>query len=277
MKLYYRELGKGNKHTIIILHGLYGCSDNWLSIAKQLSENFHIIIPDLRNHGQSPHSDIHNYQAMMDDVIELLDDLKINKCNIIGHSMGGRLATHITLNHSDRIENIIIADITPMQSNENDDRNNEHYNFHTGLINDLQKVDLDNVSTFQEADEELSNYITDRKLKAFILKNIKKTPDGLKWKFNLESLSKNLEFIMLGIPIKNLEHIKIKNASLFLRGALSDYIKIEDYKPIKAIFVNCQIIEIPDAGHWLHAEQPSLFIKNVLYFLDRYDDIKPII
>ena len=75
MKLFFRTIGEGV--PLIILHGLWGASENWLPIAHLLEDKFQVILPDVRNHGQSPHDEAMNYEVMSNDVIELVEDLKL--------------------------------------------------------------------------------------------------------------------------------------------------------------------------------------------------------
>ncbi|MFO7879387.1 MAG: alpha/beta fold hydrolase [Bacteroidota bacterium] len=264
MKLFYREYGEGN--PLIILHGLYGSSDNWMSIAKTLSSDFRVIVPDLRNHGQSPHHEDHSYPSMTKDLLELFKSCGIDKAHILGHSMGGKLAMFFAAEYPDMVDKMIVADMSP-RSYKNLSEPSGHVNFHLNLMDKLLQTDISSQDNFADVDETLSKYIADERLRGFFLKNIKKTDEGLEWKLNLKSLRDNLPEIMEGLYADDFATNKIRIPVLFLRAEKSDYISLDDFSFIRFIFPQSEIISIPDAGHWLHAEQPKLFIKNVRYFL----------
>ncbi len=267
LDLHFKEFGNKNTSPLLILHGLYGCSDNWISIAKELSEKYYVIIPDLRNHGQSPHSNVHDFQSMTEDIETLLKKLNIKKLNIIGHSMGGKLAMAFTAKHQAMLNKLIVLDISPKPIGESEKVPNNVL-FHQKLLNNLSLINLDNIQTYAEVEAQLRNIITEDRLRAFILKNIKKTAKGLQWKINLNALQSNLPQITGAIFTDDLQQEKIITPSLFLRGELSDYVPIEDFNFIHTIFSNSEIISIPQAGHWLHSEQKQMVLNNILYFLE---------
>ncbi len=267
LELHFKEFGDKNATPLLILHGLYGCSDNWVSIAKELSKEYYVITPDLRNHGQSPHSNIHDFHSMTEDIEALLEKLNITKLNIVGHSMGGKLAMAFTVKHQAMVNKLIVLDISPKPI-EDSEETPKNVLFHQKLLHDLSLINLDNVQTYAEAEAQLQNIIEDDRLSAFILTNIKKTDSGLEWKINLNVLKNNLPKITGAIFTDDLQQEKILVPSLFLRGELSDYIPIEDFNFIHTIFSNSEIISIPQAGHWLHSEQKQMILNNILYFLE---------
>ena len=95
MKLYHQIIGTGP--PLVILHGLLGSHENWRAIAKALGENYTVNIPDLRNHGLSPHDESMTYPLLAADVAELLDDSDIVKPAVLGHSMGGKIAMQLAM------------------------------------------------------------------------------------------------------------------------------------------------------------------------------------
>jgi len=263
MQLYFRNLGQGQ--AFIILHGLYGSSDNWLTIAKQFSDYFEVFIPDLRNHGQSPHSIEHNYQIMSRDLLEFMNSQNIRKATILGHSMGGKVAMLFANNYPERIIQLIIADIAP-KSYSKDYANLQK---HSEIINSLLEIDLKSINSFITANEILTKKLDDDKLSKFLLKNLKKNKEGnFEWKLNLNALYTNIENLIDGFDDIVLQQQSFP--TLFLKGENSDYIKVADFEKIKSVYKNCRIIEIKNAGHWLHAEQPEMFAKEVIDFVLKF-------
>jgi len=265
MKLFYREFGKAHNKTLIILHGLYGSSDNWLSLGKRFSQSYHVIIPDLRNHGQSPHSNTHSFPAMTEDLHALITSLKIKRTNLLGHSMGGKLAMFFTSEYPELIERQVIADISPRAYADEKDAPNA--GFHKQLMDALLKININSIKDYSDADDAFSEAISDKRLRQFMLKNLHKTDQGMKWQINLPVLKNQLTAIMEGFHPEDFNGIKIKIPTLFLRGENSDYIPLSDLNLIQHIFQSSKIVTIPNAGHWLHAEQPDMVFKNVDYFL----------
>ncbi len=265
MELFYQEFGEQNPEPLIILHGLYGSSDNWLSLGKRFSENYRVIIPDLRNHGQSPHSDIHSFPAMTEDLFEIFKKLNIKKANLLGHSMGGKLAMFFTSEYPDFVQRLVIADISPRAYS--DEKNAPNASFHKALMESLLSVDMNKLDDYAAAEDALSEAISDKRLRQFMMKNLRKTDKGMEWQINLPVLKNQLSAIMEGLYPEDFNSMKIKTPSLFLRGENSDYIPLGDFNLIQHIFPNSRILTIPNAGHWLHAEQPDLLYRNVQYFL----------
>ena len=173
MELFFRRLGSGK--PIVILHGLYGSSDNWITIAKNLSDNFTVYLPDQRNHGQSPHSDIHTYDSMRDDLFELADDLKLGKFFLAGHSMGGKTAISFALKWPGMINGLLIADISPFT-----DESSKYlvYNQHLTILRAMISIDLLQITSRQQAESLLSEKIDSEKVRGFILKNLQRTGDN---------------------------------------------------------------------------------------------------
>jgi pimeloyl-ACP methyl ester carboxylesterase len=266
MDLFYEEYGEGT--PLIILHGLYGSSDNWAGIARTLSQDFRVIVPDLRNHGNSPHSETHSYPAMTEDIKELFKTCRIEKAHLLGHSMGGKLAMFFGSEYPDMVDRMIIADMSP-RSYKNLKEPSDNATFHLNLMDKLLQLHPEKLNSFADADDALAEHIPEKRLRGFLLKNIQKTDTGLAWKINLEGLKNNLPEIMEGFHADDFAENKIRIPTLFLRGEKSAYIPLEDFKFIRFIFPSSEIISIPDAGHWLHAEQPKLFNKNVRYFLNQ--------
>lgn len=251
MKLNYKKLGKGE--PLIILHGLFGMLDNWFTLGKNFAEHFSVYLIDQRNHGLSPHIDEWHYKVMSDDLLEFFDDHKIQKANIIGHSMGGKTAMYFAGEHSERVNKLMVVDIAP-----------RFYPLHhDSVLAALLSVDIENLKSRNEADEVLSKYISDFGVKQFLLKNLaRKENDNTKfeWKFNLPVIAGNIHEI--GAAITRGSDV----STLFIRGENSDYISEADQTEIKKMFPDSEIITI-DSGHWIHAEKPEEFYHSTLKFL----------
>jgi esterase len=266
MKLYFNTIGSGEK-TILILHGMYGSGDNWLSIANKFADNYSILLPDMRNHGKSPHSSIHNYRAMAEDILELIHDNKIAKTNIIGHSMGGKTAMFFTAKYPEFVEKLVVVDISPKQTVKLIEESPNAL-FHLNLINTLLEVDFSKAGTLREAQNILADKISDKRLIGFLLKNTVKKNGKFNWQMNLKALRQNLPEIMEGLNIDDFIDKKIENPTLFLKGSSSDYITNSDFKFIDFIFSNNKILTISEAGHWMHSEQPEAVFNAIDLFFN---------
>lgn len=267
MDLNYRKYGEGP--ALIILHGLYGASDNWISIAKELAGKFEVYIPDQRNHGASPHTQQHNYELLKDDLLEFMEKYSIEKATLLGHSMGGKVAMFFARDYPEKVDNLIVVDISP-RSYKNPDQPVPHTVDHKNIIEALQKVDFTKAENRMDIDMMLAESIKSQRIRQFLLKNVKrKDQESFCWKLNLETLKKALPEIMDGLDAEKTNNgMGISGFPvLFIKGENSDYISEPDFPLIKKAFPAAEIVTIPNAGHWLHAEQQELFLKNVNYFL----------
>jgi len=260
MKLFFRKYGSGP--PLIILHGLYGSSDNWGTIAKKLSENFTVYLPDQRNHGQSPHSEIHDYDSMRDDLFELVNDLSLKRFFLAGHSMGGKTAIAFALKWPEMLNGLLIADISPF-TYESD--THSAYSQHSSILNAVISVDLDRISTRAEAEQQLSEKIPSDKIRGLIMKNLQRTSGNtFSWKINAPSLLKNLDRIMTGIKRETDFNRQITGFPvIFLRGGDSDYIPESDFRDILHVFPAAEIIDVPGAGHWIQVDKPDEVVKHI--------------
>lgn len=259
MKLFFRKYGDGP--PLIILHGLYGSSDNWVTIAKKLSDTFTIYLPDQRNHGQSPHSDVHDYDAMSDDLFELVNELHLRKFFLAGHSMGGKTAISYALKWPETLNGLLIADISPFT---NETGKHSVYSQHSVILNAILAFDLHKISSRGEAEKKLFEKIPDEKTRGLILKNLQRTGDNsFIWKLNARSLISNLDKIMEGVERQTSLSQQVSGFPvIFLKGSDSDYMPAEDFKDIQKVFPAAEIIEVSGAGHWLHVDNPDEVVKN---------------
>ncbi|QCR24286.1 alpha/beta fold hydrolase [Pontibacter sp. SGAir0037] len=254
MKLHYKEMGHGK--PLLILHGLFGTLDNWQTLAKRLAENYNVFLVDLRNHGRSPHSDVHNYDAMAADVLELIDDLQISTPAIMGHSMGGKAAMHFALTYPTRLTKLIVVDIAPKA----------YPPHHDEILDALKSVDIATVTSRNEVDEQLAKYIPQPDVRLFLMKNLyRKEEGGFGWRMNLEALDKNYDNVSAAIT----SDIPFKKDTLFIKGGRSGYIKQDDiFGSIPHLFTQVEVETIPEAGHWVHAQAPDQVYDLVTTFLE---------
>ena len=240
--LNYMTFGDEKSLPVMIVHGLYGSGRNWGVIAKRLSDQFFVITVDLRNHGDSPWLDTHNYHVMADDLVEVINSLNI-KPNIIGHSMGGKAAMVLALKRPNLVRNLIIADIAPVKYEHDQSQ----------FIEAMQKVDLSKVEKRSDATLALSKFVEDKSLQNFFTQSL--DIKAKRWKLNLKVLRSEMSEILSFPKIES----EFSGHSLFLKGEKSDYIKSEHRKLIKSLFTKARFATFKEAGHWLHAEKPREF------------------
>ncbi len=266
MHLFFRRMGQGA--PMIILHGLYGSSDNWLTVARELSEHYELFIPDLRNHGRSPHDPVHTYPAMRDDIFGLMDEIGTDRCIVLGHSMGGKVAVHMAASAPERISKLIVTDIAPINYSSLSNHSPlavEHLNIADALLH----TDLTLYVKREDIDRDWVESIPDIDTRRFLLKNLQRSKNNrYEWRINIRALAQNLPHILNGMDDLGLDKgRRIESVpTLFLKGELSPYIRPEMYPFIRQAFPESRIVTIHGAGHWMHAEQPETFITEVLRF-----------
>lgn len=254
MELAYREFGKGQ--PLIILHGLFGQSDNWNSLAKRFAENgLHVFTLDQRNHGLSPHSEVWNYSAMAEDLKEFIETHHLHKPILLGHSMGGKTVMFFEMLFPGIADKIIVADIAPRA----------YEPHHDAVLKALNSVDFSEINTRKDAENMLGQYISDFGTKQFLLKNIYWKEDETKqmdWRFNLKTITREYDNVGVSVPQGRSEV-----QSLFVRGDKSDYITDLDISDIESHFPNYRLETVSNSGHWVHAEQPEAFFNVVMGFV----------
>ncbi|TVQ89686.1 MAG: alpha/beta fold hydrolase [Bacteroidetes bacterium] len=252
MELNYQQEGSG--HPLIILHGLFGMLDNWVSISRKLAEKYSVYIIDQRNHGRSPRHNVFNYPAMVDDLLEFMEGYDIKSAYLLGHSMGGKTAMQFSFDYPEKVDKLIVADISP----------EEYDHRHDTLIEAMMSVDLSKYESRAEVDADLKEKIKSSRIRQFLLKNLYwKDRSSLGWKTNLEVILDNLQEIFKELKPDD----SFKKPVLFIRGSESPYITDLHIPRIKELFPNSEIETIDDASHWLHAEKPREFIKITENFL----------
>ncbi len=247
---------QGTGTPLLILHGYFGMGDNWKSQSNQLSQSYEVHLIDQRNHGRSFHSDDFDYELMVEDLLHYMDFHKLSSVNLLGHSMGGKTAMLFAVEYPERVEKLLVADIAP--------RNYPPH--HDQILEALNAVDFSIISLRTEVDAVLKEYIEEVGVRQFLLKNVyRKTKEQLDFRFNLESLTAHNNEIGAPLPA----FTEYEGPVLFLKGANSGYISEDDYGLINAHFRNSSIVTIPNAGHWLHAENPRDFLKETLGFFSK--------
>lgn len=253
MNLFYKQYSQTGK-PLFIFHGLFGMLDNWHNVAQQLAADYAVYTVDLRNHGQSPHSDEMNYGLMADDIAQLLVSLKYEKAHILGHSMGGKAVMTFALKYPAMIDKLIVADIGIK----------EYKRGHDDIFDAIIPLKLETFETRGDIDRYLTPLLPEFSTRQFILKNLARNTDGsFYWKMNVESIYKNYENIVG--PIKS--NKPYMGETMFLRGGKSKYVTDEDWTDIQALFPNATLSTIEGAGHWVHAENPAAVVTFVKEFL----------
>jgi esterase len=253
----YEALKITDFNTLFIFHGLFGRGKNWQTFSKLLTKNSDLIVftVDLRNHGGNIFKKNHSYFLMMKDIIELLNFLKIKKTNILGHSMGGKLAMLLALTHHEYINKLIVADIAPV--NYPIEKQN--------IVNKLLDLNLDMVKSRNEADELLSGSIEDKFIRSFLIQNLYLHENKYRWSINLLAIKEAMNDLR-SFPFQ--EKVEaVTNKTLCVYGQNSDYVSKENFHIFKNFFSNISFSEIKNAGHYLHVEQPNEFYNTVRNFL----------
>ena len=266
MNLFFRKTGSGK--PLIILHGLYGSSDNWHSIGRQLAATHTVYLLDQRNHGKSPHDPEHNYKVMSSDLYAFMQQQTIEKAIILGHSMGGKTAMAFGLAHPEKVTGMIVVDISPLSYDSNNQSSAGGY--HMQILNAIGNIAEDTLTSREEADKMLAKDITSPVIRQFLLKNLKRSGDGkFRWALNIQALAANMPAIFAGIiHEQTTDPRSIPDFPLlFIKGERSPYIDTRDEVAIQHYFPKAQIVTIPKAGHWLHAEQPKAFLEAINNFL----------
>jgi len=257
MQLFFRKFGQGK--PLIILHGLFGISDNWVSFGKKIAElGYEVYIPDQRNHGQSPHSPVFNYLALVDDLFEFIDEHQLEEAVILGHSMGGKVAMRFALENPQFLSKLIVVDISL--------RAYQARPHHKNVIRAMKQVDFSEVTSRKQVEEILKENIKDPKIRLFVMKNWHRMDgNNFEWRLNLDAICDHLDHRFDGIDISE-PFIK---PSLFIRGGASDYVTDQDIAPINKAFPDNRLHTIEGANHWVHAEAPELFYQYVKEFLNK--------
>ena len=256
MKLFFREYGQVSQPVVLFLHGLLGCSDHWVGVARQLEQRgFRVIIPDLRNHGLSSHSDYMSYQIMADDVAALLQNLDIESCYAVGHSMGGKTAMALALRYPQLVTRLMVIDIAPRA----------YYGHEKFLryINGMLEIDLGVANSRKDIEDKMRLIESRDSTLQFLMKNVGKKEKHFFWKPYLQGIGNNFDALS-----ESLEGMgSYDKKTVFLKGARSKYIADGDDVLIRELFPNSDICVIQNAYHWVHVDAPDAFYEYLNNFL----------
>ncbi|MEI6816959.1 MAG: alpha/beta fold hydrolase [Bacteroidota bacterium] len=255
MKLFSRKFGD-HSQSLVILHGVFGSSDNWQTIAKRLSDNYSVYTLDARNHGQSPHDNALNFDGMAEDLIEFIDDNALLNPILIGHSMGGKTVMAFADKYPDEAKNMVVIDIGP-----------KNYPIHhRQIIDALLSINFTILKTRKDVEMELGKTIPDFGTRQFLMKSLYwKNDTELDWRFNVQAIKDNINEIGIG-QLHNHPYLK---PTLFIKGDKSNYILEEDWDDILKLFPHAKLCTVKNAGHWVHADNPEGFMECLNDFLSK--------
>ncbi len=248
LELHTRVEGDPGSPTLVLLHGLFGAASNWGSVARRLASRYRVVVPDLRNHGRSPHHPDCSFQALAGDLIGLFDAQAIDAAILVGHSMGGKAAMQFALTHPQRVTGLAVVDIAPVRYD---------HDFQAVLAG-FDAVDLTRLGKRSDADRQMAAQVPDSGVRALLLQNLVKRADGWAWRCNLPALAAARARIV-GFP----EHpagAVFPGPTGFIHGALSDYITAAHHPAIRRFFPKASLCAVADAGHWVHADRTAAFM-----------------
>lgn len=253
--LAFTEIGEGT--PLIILHGLFGTGDNWITLARYWGQFFRVILPDARNHGHSFRSEIFDYPSMANDLAELVDHLQLEPFHLMGHSMGAKTSMFYALAHPSKLLTLTLVDMSIFQNKL------DHQKVY---LHAMAQLPLEEMHSRAEVDQALSIAIPDQGIRQFLLKSLTRNEEKkFSWRLNIPIFLKTVDHISEGIPTEG----TYDGPTLFLRGGKSDYVKDTDWPIIQHRFPKAILETIPDAGHWVHADSPQAFSQILLPFLQK--------
>lgn len=252
--LHSKILGQGE--PLLILHGFLGMGDNWKTLGNRFAQDYQVHLIDQRNHGRSFHSDEFDYEVLVEDLLNYIEHHHLEKVNLLGHSMGGKVVMLFSVIYPEKVSKLIVADIAP-----------KYYpSHHEQILEGLNAIDFLKQRSRNEIEGVLEKYIPEFGIRQFLLKNVyRKSKDEFGFRFNLEALTNSYDEIGVQLP----PLMQFGGDTLFLGGENSGYITKEDEVSIKAHFTKAQVITVKNAGHWLHAENPADFYDYVVSFLEK--------
>lgn len=254
MVLNVREQGEASAPVVVILHGLLGSSRNWTTLSRKLAEHYRVLVLDLRNHGQSPWSDAVGLADMADDIAETLASHSVQAADIIGHSLGGKVAIRLALQHPQVVQNLVVVDISPRQ----------YPPYHARDFEAMMALPLQQLTSRREADLALAEAIPALGHRQFLLTNLQRDDKGFHWSVNLAALYRGMGALRAAAVS---DEAVLSLPTLFVAGDASSFIQPDDHANIRQHFTNVTITTVPDAGHNVHADNPKAFLEAVLAFI----------
>jgi esterase len=254
--------GQEASPAIILIHGMFGSLSNLGVLARSLVADYRVISVDLRNHGDSPHELLMDLPSMAADIVELMDDLKLPSATLIGHSLGGKVAMQVALNNPGRVSDLVVIDIAPVTYGARQD----------AALDALNLLAQNHITSRRDADALISEYIAEASVRAFLLKNLARKPEGnFSLKLNLASINQNYASTLVSAPTGH----PYEGPALFLKGEHSAYIQ-EKHRPIiQQLFPDSQLEVVADTAHWLHAEKPEIVNALIRAFIETKTPTKP--
>ncbi len=247
--LHFREYGRRVKDrpSLILLHGLFGSSANWHSIARGLQDRLHLIVPDLRNHGRSPHVDAMGYPDLAADVLGMMDSLHLDQAMLVGHSMGAKVAMWLALDQPQRVNRLMAVDMAPVCYEHRFD----------DILFALQAIAPDRLATRSEAEALLAERLESRMLAQYLLLNLGLHNGRYFWRMNLRVLTREIEAVT---DFPAVGDRRFPGKTWFVYGAKSDYVTSAYNGVITELFPHARLRMLTGAGHWVYAEKPEEFL-----------------
>lgn len=252
MRLHYELLGAGE--PLMVLHGMFGSLDNWQPLNRRFASHFRVVAVDLRNHGRSPHVSEMTHEVMAADLAELLGELGLANAHVLGHSMGGKVAMRMALDHPGRVCKLVVVDASPAAQPPR----------HDHILQAMLALDVHHGKSRQELEESLRPAIPDLAVRRFLLKSLEPRPGGgFRWRLGLREIAESEPHLRSAVFSNRPFH----GPAFFLRGELSEYLPEADLDRIRQFFPDARLATISRAGHWLHAEAPDAVYREVSAFL----------
>ncbi|MFW8589529.1 alpha/beta fold hydrolase [Glaciecola sp. 2405UD65-10] len=249
--LHYQSYGRSDSNApcLVLIHGLFGSGDNLSMIRRHFEQDYRVISLDLPDHGQSPWSSAFSFEDYAQQVILTLSSLGIEKANIVGHSLGGKVAMYVTYLKPELVQKLVVVDIAPVSYEPR----------HNNVLDGLTSVDLSKIDSRKAAQASLEEFVEDAGTQAFLLKSLYQDAAQWKWRFNVDLIVREY----LSMAHWPLEDVEIFSGDvLFIKGIKSNYITEKHQSRILKQFPNAKA-KMVDAGHWLHAEKPSIVNKLI--------------
>ena len=260
MELFFKEYGSG-KPEMIILHGLLGSGRNWHTICASLAGKLRILVPDMRNHGRSPHSEQHHLTDMVNDLLDLQAKHHMQHSYLLGHSMGGLVAMNFAFRIPEKVAGLIVVDIAPRP----------HRASVAFVLDAMLAIDLDAMRSKGDIDEALSVSIKDPLVRQFVMTNLQTDGERFRWRSNVPALK---AFLVESQAYQPSPADVYDGPTLFIRGERSDYIRDDDFAIIRHHFPKAQIETVPGAGHWVHHDAPDAILRLIDRFLEQIENAR---
>lgn len=256
LALNFRILGEPHPDLppILVIHGLFGSLENLAGVARPLAESRNVYSIDLPNHSRSPHTETTSLVQMAEEVLAWMDSQGLAKIDLVGHSLGGKVAMEIALQHPERVNRLVVMDIAPVK----------YPPHHNQVFAGLQSLDTQSLSSRSAADAHMLQYVPELAVRSFLLKNLIKSGDGFAWRFNLPVVARDYPELIAGNSAGVFE-----GPVMFLKGGDSDYITEVHREPILTRFPSASVKVVEKTGHWLHADKPVVVAKLIKNFLDK--------